>query len=325
MSTERNQNTTDTKIIDYRHYGRLAQIRIYLGKLFRMFIFENDWKVVPMAALIAGVVAYVVGATMFKTLEGLTKGALALSCICIWNGFFNSIQVVCRERPIVKREHRAGLHISAYIGAHMIFQAFICLLQTIVTLAVLYGTHVNLRQEPLVTNNFLVDLGITIFLTTYAADMTSLFISCIVRTTTSAMTVMPLMLIIELVFSGSLFHLKNSIKWVENLMVSKWGINAICALGDYNNRPSVTAWNQIYALRNYEQDGVKPIKMITDYVEENDMVNELEMWVTSQNQNGNYARTIENVMGCWGHLILFALLFAILAMIVLEFIDRDKR
>ena len=35
------------------HRGRIAQIPIYLGKDFRMFIFQNDWKVLPMSALIA--------------------------------------------------------------------------------------------------------------------------------------------------------------------------------------------------------------------------------------------------------------------------------
>ena len=36
-----------------KHSGRLPQMIIYLGKLFRMFIFQNDWKVLPMSAIIA--------------------------------------------------------------------------------------------------------------------------------------------------------------------------------------------------------------------------------------------------------------------------------
>ena len=52
------------------HRGRLAQIPIFLGKDFRMFIFQNDWKVLPMSALIAAIIALVVGANMFVTMEG---------------------------------------------------------------------------------------------------------------------------------------------------------------------------------------------------------------------------------------------------------------
>ena len=102
------------------HRGRIAQIPIYLGKDFRMFIFQNDWKVLPMSALIAAMIALVVGENMYVTMEGQFQCSLALTCICIWNGFFNSIQSVCRERPIIKREHRSGMHISSYIFAHLI-------------------------------------------------------------------------------------------------------------------------------------------------------------------------------------------------------------
>ena len=87
-----------------RRSGHIYQTFIYLGKLFRMFIFQNDWKVLPMAAIIAGLVSFVVGKNVFVNQEGTLTGTFALTCVCIWNGFFNSIQVICRERPIVKKE-----------------------------------------------------------------------------------------------------------------------------------------------------------------------------------------------------------------------------
>ena len=125
MSDNKSKN-----VYEIKHIGRVEQTVIYLGKLFRMFILQSDWKVVPMAAVIAGVVCFVVGDNLFKTMEGTLLGTFALSCICIWNGFFNSIQVICRERAIIKREHRAGLHMSSYVAANMIYQAFLCLSQT---------------------------------------------------------------------------------------------------------------------------------------------------------------------------------------------------
>ena len=80
--------------VDIRHKGRLGQVWIYLGKFLRMFVYQNDWKVLPMGAIIAAVVTFVVGANLFKTQEGTKLGVFALVCVCIWNGFFNSIQVV---------------------------------------------------------------------------------------------------------------------------------------------------------------------------------------------------------------------------------------
>ena len=39
----------------------------------------------------------------------------------------------------------------------------------------------------------------------------------------------------------------------------------------------------------------------------------------------DYDRTIENVLKNWEALILFAMVFAVLSVMSLEFIDRDKR
>ena len=114
-----------------RYRGRIAQTWIYLKKLIRMFVYQNDWKMLPMSALIAGLVTFAVGGSLFHTQEGTMSGCFALVCVCIWNGFFNSIQSVCRERSIIKREHRAGLHMSSYIMAQMIYQLMLCVGQTI--------------------------------------------------------------------------------------------------------------------------------------------------------------------------------------------------
>ena len=152
---------------DLKHRGRLSQLFIYLGKFLRMFVYQSDWKVIPMGAIIAGVVTFVVGQNMFVTQEGTLMGVFALVCVCIWNGFFNSIQVVCRERSIIKREHRAGLHMSAYIGAQMVYQFLLCAGQTVVTLLIFRFAGVKLPDKGIVTMSGLADLGISIFLITY--------------------------------------------------------------------------------------------------------------------------------------------------------------
>ena len=144
--------------------GYFRQIPIYLGKFFRMFVYMDDWKMVPMAALIAGLVSFAVGKDLFVSMEGTLKGSLALTCVCIWNGFFNSIQSVCRERQIVKREHRAGMKITSYITAHMIYQAFLCLMQALITLAVCRITKIHMPSSGLITPFFYVDITIAFFL-----------------------------------------------------------------------------------------------------------------------------------------------------------------
>lgn len=246
------ENVENQEIQEVKHPGRMAQTGIYLGKLFRMFIFQSDWKVMPMAAVIAGLVCFVVGGNLFKTMEGTLLGTFALSCVCIWNGFFNSIQVVCRERPIIKREHRAGMHITSYILAHMIYQAFLCAGQSAITLFICTMMKVTFPAHSTVTPWPIVDIGITLFLTTYAADMMALMVSSIVHNTTTAMTIMPFLLIFQLVFSGGFFSLEGFALKLTNVTVAKWGLTALCAQGDYNNLPMVALWNSAFKLSGLE-------------------------------------------------------------------------
>lgn len=234
------------------HRGRLEQVWIYLGKLLRMFVYQNDWKVLPMSALVAGLVTMVIKGSMFINMEGTLRGAFALACVGIWNGCFNSIQVVCRERDIVKREHRSGMHISSYLTAHAIYQAMLCLAQTVLTMYVCHMTRVRFPAEGIFTSAMIFDIGISMFLITYAADMMALFISCICHTTTAAMTIMPFILIFQLVFSGGMFTLPQWIMPLTELTVSNYGLKVIASQSDYNNLPMATGWNTLYRMRNEE-------------------------------------------------------------------------
>ena len=308
-----------------RHKGRLAQTGIYLGKFLRMFIYQSDWKVLPMAAIIAGVVTFVVGSNLFVTQEGTLTGSFALVCVCIWNGFFNSIQVVCREREIIKREHRAGLHMSSYVGAQMIYQLLLCLAQTAVTLVTCKLAGVTFPAQGIVTPWGVADLGITILLITYASDMLALMISSLVRTTTTAMTVMPFLLIFQLVFSGGFFALTGFAEKITVLTISRWGLDSVCAIGRYNEQPMVTLWNTIFQFRNIDYMGEKPLLEIIRMMERGGTRDDFLLWSGTYNQNEAYAATVENVLHNWSALAIMIIAFALGAMIALEFIDRDKR
>ena len=309
------------KLMPKGHRGRLAQIPIYLGKDFRMFIFQNDWKVLPMSALIAALIAIVVGQNMFVTMEGQFQCSLALTCICIWNGFFNSIQSVCRERPIIKREHRSGMHITSYVTAHLIYQMFLCAMQALITVGVCKIVGIKFPTKGFITPWFVLDIWITMFLITYASDITSLFISSIVHTTTTAMTVMPFMLIFQLVFSGGAFTLSGPAAWLTNITISKYGLVALCAQGNYNSLKSVTLWNTIFRVRESSPE----LKEALWQVEKNGMLEEILERSGEAMREAAYEMTKANIFSCWAHLVMFAVIFAILSVIVLEFIDNDHR
>ncbi len=308
-----------------KHRGRFAQTGIYLGKFLRMFIYQSDWKVLPMGAVIAGVVTFVVGQNLFVSQEGTLTGAFALVCVCIWNGFFNSIQVVCRERNILKREHRAGLHAASYLSAHMIYQFLLCLAQTGVTLFICNLTQVRFPQQGVITQWGIVDIGITILLVTYCADLMALMVSCLVRDTTTAMTVMPFLLIFQLVFSGGFFDLQGFAKSIRVLTISHWGLNSLCAIGRYNELPMVTLWNTIFKFRDIEYMGEKPLLELIRQMEQSGSRDTFLQWSGQYNQNAEFAVSEANILTNWAALFALMLVFALVALIAIHFVDRDKR
>ena len=263
------EQKTKKGIMHLRHRGRQGQVRIYLGKLLRMFLYQNDWKVLPMSALIAGLVAFVIRKDFGVSMEGTLKGSFSLTCVAIWNGCFNSIQSVCRERNIVKREHRSGMHISSYIAAHMIYQALICLAQTAITIYICIFLNVPFPEEGLLLHFSALEIGITIFLISYASDMCSLFISSLVHTTTTAMTVMPFILIFQLVFSGGMM---NSLpQWadpVTRFTISSYGVKCLNSQCDYNGRPLAIGWKTLERTMDREIELKLTVGDILDFLDD---------------------------------------------------------
>ena len=313
-----------------RYAGKLEQIKVYLGKLFRIFIYEKDWKVLPMAAIIAAMVAYVVGKRMFVNMEGTKTGSLAFVCVCIWNGMFNSIQGVCKERSVIKREHRSGLSIFSYLSAHVIYQAIICALQVLISLVVYGVMKVQFPAEGIVTGNFLIDIFITLFLITFAADMMGLMVSCLVHSTTAAMTVMPFLLIIQLVFGGVAFTLHGAAEKISYASISKWGISAICAESNYNKLPTTVfkkSWKLIKKSEYMQQmeeivSEVDP-EMVPEL--EDKMYDNIVETMQESLQMPEYEAEVSNIAKYWGLLLAFSVLYTGIGMLALSFVDKDKR
>ena len=303
--------------------SRLEQIPIYLGKQFRLLIYEKNWKVLPMSAIIAYLVTYVLGKQMFRNMEFTKFGSLAVVCVCIWNGMFNSIQVICKERSIIKREHRTGLHISAYVMAHMIYQAVICMIQVVITITIFWIFGVYFPDTGLITGFFTVDLGISMFLMTYAADTLALLASCISHTTTTAMTIMPFLLVIQLIFAGSIFPLeREGAEFLSKLTISNWGINAVNIAADYNGQDSIVIYTAVNSMQDAEDETLTKLHNVMKIPE---VKKKVQHYSAQKLQDKNFEYTKGNLLKCWGILALFSAVYVFLGTLALELIDKDKR
>ena len=104
-------------------------------------------------------------------------------------------------------------------------------------------------------------------LITYASDMMSLIISSVSHTTTGAMTVMPFVLIFQLVFSGGIIPLPGWSEAISGFTISNYGIKAIASQSGYNELPMETAWKTLVSMRNKEIGGTFTVGQILDLMD----------------------------------------------------------
>ncbi len=297
--------------------SRLGQIGIYVGKRFRMFKNNNGWKVIIFAAIISVLVSSVLGESMFVYDMDTFTGSFTLISACIWIGIFNSIQSVCKERDIIKREHRTGLHISSYIISHMIYQAVICLAEALIMLIV-SAVSLHYPSSKALIGNIYLEFFITYFLITYGADVLGLAVSSIVKSPTTAMTVMPFILIIQLLFSGMLFTLEGPMNYIANITLSKWGLNAACISADYNGLEKVEKLRISRYIKQAADNNDLPLN--------DTMIRQItEQAYGEARENPVYRYEAGNLLTQWGIVLIHILAYGAISIIVLEFVDKDKR
>lgn len=271
------------------------QIKIYMGKHWRIFVNEHGWKTFISAAIIAGIVALVASDGMFEVNTSTSNGSFALVCACIWIGIFNSIQSVCKERDIIKREHRSGLHMSSYIASHILFDTILCAVEALIVAIILFVIKADALPSSGAMLPAVLELYLTFFLIIVCSDALGLMVSSIVKTPNTAMTVMPFVLIVQFIMSGKIFPLEDGISSViASLTIGKWGLNGVCITSDVNslNPPA----------------NVPP--QMASFIFERDSAYDCEPG---------------NLLAVWGLLIAFTLVYCAIATFSLRFIDKDKR
>ena len=213
---------------------RFTQIWVYARKFYRTQ--QRDSVIaIALGVAIASVVVWITGDDMFKTYEDTKFGFFSIVSACIWIGIFNSIQLVCREKnDIVKDELDKGLYASSYIAAHFVFQTALCLIQSIIILIICW-IKIDFPHDGVIFSHSFLDYFVTIFLIIFASDALALVISSAVSTPVVAMTIMPLVLIIQLVLSGVLFDLSSAANIIASLTISKWGMAAMGSTANLNS------------------------------------------------------------------------------------------
>lgn len=220
----------------------IKQSNVYFKKIARIAIREKAWKFIIFAAIIAVIIAAVVSKNMFDNYESTKSGFFTLASACIWLGIFNSIQSICKEHDIIRSEYRQGMRIASYITANIMWQAILCLLQCMLIFAIctIMGFFKNAPTSGTIMNAY-VEYFITLYLLTFGSSVMGIMVSSISGNPTTAMTIMPFVLILQLIMCGVLFELTGVSERIAYITFSKWGMSAFGSTSNLNNLQHVMA------------------------------------------------------------------------------------
>lgn len=228
---------------------------------------------------------------IFDVYESTKSMLFALSCSGIWIGLFDSIQEICKERVIVKREYMANLKLPGYILSKFTLQAILGFVQALILTAVFLGL-VGKEREGLFFDNFQFEMFFTVWLTVLASITMGFVISAVVKSGDKAMAVAPFVLIVQLLFSGILFTLEGVGEKISYGTVSRWSVEAMGSIANLNDLE---------------------LKLQKDYP------------MLEHEAEAFFEATKSHLIETWGILLAMVVLFTIVSIVALRRIAKDTR
>jgi energy-coupling factor transporter ATP-binding protein EcfA2 len=274
---------------------RKTQLKVLCSRYLKLIVNDRQRLLLLMlqAPLLALLISFVADGEQFEQYE-MTKSLLfALSCSAFWVGMLNAIQEVCKELTIVKREYMTGLSLSSYICSKIIVLGFMCLIQSAMITGV-FALMVGLPSDGIIIGP-LLEIFLTTFVTSVSAAAMGLFVSSMFRNPDRAMTVAPILLMPQILFSGLLFKLEGVTETISWFALCRWSMEGYGTTADLNDLPN-----------KLQQEGKIPEEFIKRKAED------------------FFEHTPEHFIFAILLLIAFIIGFLVLARLVLSKIEKDK-
>jgi len=158
---------------------------------------RNTLLLMAQAPIVAILLAIIVG----DSVNG-SQTLFIAAIVSIWFGANNAVREIVSETAIYSRERLVNLKIPSYVFSKFAVLSGIALFQCLLFVGILVG------MGRLQTADFL-SLTLILYLTSLAGIATGLFFSALVNSTEKAMSVLPLILIPQLLLSGYLKPLND--------------------------------------------------------------------------------------------------------------------
>lgn len=274
--------------------GTLKQISV-LSKRHLHVIFNDKMRLLLLllqAPLLGFLISLVANEDAFIKMEMTRSLFFALSCAAIWVGIMNSIQEICKERVILRREYMTGISLDAYIASKILVMGLICLVQSVL-LASVFVACVGCPEYGIISSGFF-EILLTTFLTAFSASAMGIFISSLFKNADRAMTVAPILLIPQLLFSGIVFKMEGISEILSYFITCRFSMEAYGTTANLNSLENVMTPLNI----NYGTPLLSP--------------------------DPHYEFATSNYIGAIFMLVLFTAAFSALAALAVRGVKKDK-
>ena len=156
----------------------------------------------------------------------INSGVLFMVAIsAIWLGAQNAAREIVSEQAIYKRERMFNLKILPYIFSKISVLSFFSIIQSAIFIFILFirynNSDITDLNEPFKLFLWMIFLSIV-------STFLGLLLSSMVRTTERAMTILPLILLPQIMLAGIISKISNVlVEFISYLTLSRWGVEGL--------------------------------------------------------------------------------------------------
>lgn len=198
------------------------QVPLLLGRYFKVFCSDRrSLQGLLLQVLIVAVVLYLVfgdlttGASHpFEEATRACQVLFVLAVSCFWFGCNNSAREIVKERSIYSRELLVNLSPASYLSSKLLLQFVVAALQSLLLLS-LVDAWCRVPGQ-------LVSQGLILMMAAAAGVVLGLFLSTVALTQEIALTLVPLVLIPQIILSDVFVKLTGLSRWLGQTLVSSY-------------------------------------------------------------------------------------------------------
>ncbi len=181
------------------------------------------------APIIAAILILLTKSDIFASHNGKDIDAqtplFIMTAAAVWFGTINAAREIVKEAPIYRRERTVNLGLFPYVMSKVFILGLLCLVQSALLLAIV-GLKGGYPDKGIILPAF-AEMYISLVLTALGGLMMGLAVSAIAPNTDRAMSVVPLLLIPQIIFAGSTFKLSGATEIISYVIVTRWGLEAL--------------------------------------------------------------------------------------------------